>query len=269
MSLVRYGHGDAHSRTVGTRLDLLGDTLAALSGILLLRELGAVGCRCRRQAREVLDPRGAPSDISLRWLPPFFLLSGAGGLVRGASACRLAVWAALPQGGRKALDSVWLLLGLLTALLELGAVLFCWGALRLANAGGVADEAALLPGTGAGQPAPAAGHVELGPPAQPEELRIFTPREGEAAAEAAAEAPAAGLFRVRVPGGWPGVQYRRSKNLDDRYKRYAENGTTVSGQLEDGGEWLRVGSNVFLPVRLGAVRFIEPLPYEQWPEDQE
>lgn len=47
-------------------------------------------------------------------------------------------------------------------------------------------------------------------------------------------------FRVQVPRPYPGVQYRRSKRLDDRYSRYAEHGTIVAGVVEDNGEWLRI-----------------------------
>lgn len=67
-------------------------------------------------------------------------------------------------------------------------------------------------------------------------------------------------FRVQVPKPYPGVQYRKSKNLEDRYPRYAANGATVLGQIVDNGEWLKIRGNVFLPMRIGAVRILEPLP---------
>ncbi|CAK0907265.1 unnamed protein product, partial [Prorocentrum cordatum] len=62
-----------------------------------------------------------------------------------------------------------------------------------------------------------------------------------------------------VPNPYPGVQYRKSKNIDDRYQRYAETGATVRGQIEDNGEWLRISRDVFLPMRVGTVQILEPL----------
>merc|ERR1712187_511129 len=50
-------------------------------------------------------------------------------------------------------------------------------------------------------------------------------------------------FRVSVPSG---VQYRKSKNLADRYSRYAYNGTIIVGVVE--GEWLCVDRETFLPL---------------------
>jgi len=71
------------------------------------------------------------------------------------------------------------------------------------------------------------------------------------------------VFRVNVPGGWPGVQYRRTRHMDDRYLRYAVNGTMICGRLEEDGEWLSIGSNVFLPVRVGSVGLVDPIHDEQ------
>jgi len=69
-------------------------------------------------------------------------------------------------------------------------------------------------------------------------------------------------FRIQVPKPYPGVQYRRSKCLDDRYPRFAENGSMVQGRVEDNGEWLKVGEQIYLPMRVGAVRIMEALPSE-------
>mmetsp|Transcript_38645 Transcript_38645/g.106442 ORF Transcript_38645/g.106442 Transcript_38645/m.106442 type:complete len:740 (+) Transcript_38645:110-2329(+) len=77
---------------------------------------------------------------------------------------------------------------------------------------------------------------------------LRTPRAGKA------------RFRVQVPKNYPGVQYRRSKRLDDRHDRYAKHGLVLSGFVEDDGEWLRVGDSAFLPMRVGPVRILEPLP---------
>lgn len=67
-------------------------------------------------------------------------------------------------------------------------------------------------------------------------------------------------YKVDVPKPYPGVQYRKSKRLDDKDHRFAENGITVSGTIEDDGEWLRVGPNTFLPMRVGMVHILHPLP---------
>lgn len=64
------------------------------------------------------------------------------------------------------------------------------------------------------------------------------------------------LFKVKVPRPYPGVQYRKSKRLNDRYQRYAEDGATVSGVVEDNGEWLRLAGNLYLPMRVGAVQIL-------------
>ena len=64
-------------------------------------------------------------------------------------------------------------------------------------------------------------------------------------------------FKVSVPKPYPGVQYRRSKDLEERYSRYAENGTVVFGQLEADGQWLRISGNIFLPVRVGQIHILD------------
>jgi hypothetical protein len=69
-------------------------------------------------------------------------------------------------------------------------------------------------------------------------------------------------FRVQVPKPYPGVQYRKSKCLDDRYPRYAKHGSTVTGQVEDNGEWLRISGKVFLPMKVGNISIMEPLSTE-------
>lgn len=69
--------------------------------------------------------------------------------------------------------------------------------------------------------------------------------------------PGARTFRIQVPKPYPGVQYRRSKDVEDKYPRYAKDGTTVTGQIE--GEWLRINANVFLPIKVGNVSIMEPV----------
>jgi hypothetical protein len=65
-------------------------------------------------------------------------------------------------------------------------------------------------------------------------------------------------FRVQVPEPYPGIQYRKSKVMTDRYARYAKHGTVVTGHIED-GEWLKVTENVYLPMKVGAVEILKPI----------
>jgi len=79
-------------------------------------------------------------------------------------------------------------------------------------------------------------------------------------------------FRVQVPKPYPGVQYRRTKDLSDKYPSYAKHGSTITGEVEDDREWVRVrrrdvsgagdrsGGSLYLPLRLGPVQILEPLP---------
>lgn len=62
-------------------------------------------------------------------------------------------------------------------------------------------------------------------------------------------------FRVTVPSPYPGVQYRKSMNLEDKWPRFAQNGLIVKGTIMDGG-WLRLEQNVFLPMRVGAIEIL-------------
>mmetsp|Transcript_79017 Transcript_79017/g.235484 ORF Transcript_79017/g.235484 Transcript_79017/m.235484 type:complete len:624 (+) Transcript_79017:69-1940(+) len=71
-----------------------------------------------------------------------------------------------------------------------------------------------------------------------------------------------GYFRIQVPRPYPGVQYRKSKRLDDRYPRYAEKGSVVEGMIEEDGEWLRTNGHGYLPMRLGDSVIIVPLEPE-------
>merc|ERR1712232_1402762 len=52
--------------------------------------------------------------------------------------------------------------------------------------------------------------------------------------------------------------YRKSKDLDNRYPRYAKHGSLVMGHVEDNGEWLRISTSVFLPMKVGAIQIMEP-----------
>merc|ERR1712224_599393 len=72
-------------------------------------------------------------------------------------------------------------------------------------------------------------------------------------------APQRMTYRVQVPKQYPGIQYRKSKTLNDRYHRYAKAGTEVSGFLEDNGAWLRVAQGVFLPAQMNDVKILVPV----------
>ena len=36
----------------------------------------------------------------------------------------------------------------------------------------------------------------------------------------------------------------------------------VAGHVEDAGAWLRISASIFLPIRLGAIQVLEPLPLQ-------
>jgi len=69
-------------------------------------------------------------------------------------------------------------------------------------------------------------------------------------------------FRVQVPKHYPGVQYRKSKNLNDKAMDFAKSNSAVTGTVESDGEWLRTRDGLFLPMRVGAIQILEPAPGE-------
>jgi len=74
--------------------------------------------------------------------------------------------------------------------------------------------------------------------------------------------PSHRAFKVQAPKPCLGIQYRGSKNLDDRYPRYAANGSIVRGQIQDGGQWLKTSRNVYLPMTVGSIWILEALAQE-------
>jgi len=68
------------------------------------------------------------------------------------------------------------------------------------------------------------------------------------------------FFHVQMPEPYSGLWCRRSKQLSDIHRCYASQGTLVSGHVEDDGEWLRIDSDIFLPMRMGNVDILEPVP---------
>jgi len=67
-------------------------------------------------------------------------------------------------------------------------------------------------------------------------------------------------FMVKVPEPYPGLQYRKSKDLQERLPRYAKHNSVVHGFVEDG--WLRVGDGHFLPMEVKHTRVLDPVPPE-------
>jgi len=67
------------------------------------------------------------------------------------------------------------------------------------------------------------------------------------------------FYRVCVPKPYPGVQYRKTKHVDDRYQRYAEDGAVLVGQAEEDGQWLKISTNVFVPMFVGKIRVLKPV----------
>lgn len=66
-------------------------------------------------------------------------------------------------------------------------------------------------------------------------------------------------FEVRAPAPYGGLRFRRSKDMGDvNPRRFAENMSRVSGHLEDGGSWLRVGADLYLPVCLDGKQVLRP-----------
>mmetsp|Transcript_120957 Transcript_120957/g.240958 ORF Transcript_120957/g.240958 Transcript_120957/m.240958 type:complete len:357 (+) Transcript_120957:15-1085(+) len=280
-------------------LSITDGICACVSGTMLLSELGVlgIGCAGRSGARSAVFSRVATptTEVKLLWLHVFLFFSGVGGLVKGAFA--LVRWADL--GGNMVtlcaaeadcrcslLDNIWF--EGFTAVLQLGTVVLCCKALMLINEDPLmhADDSALLavlrgaiisesPKNADGDAAAgAAPSIQV--PSTPRSLQagtisICTPQHSEnegSGDEGAGEDALCGIrtgrsiFRINVPDGWPGVQYRRTRHLDDRYPRYAVNGTIIRGRLMEDDEWLCIGSNVFLPVRIGTIRLIEPVDDE-------
>merc|ERR1719507_847212 len=67
-------------------------------------------------------------------------------------------------------------------------------------------------------------------------------------------------FKVNVPPPYPGVQYRKSMNMEDRWPRYAQNDSVVKGVVEGGGQWLRLEPDVFIPMKVGSIAILTHVP---------
>merc|ERR1712194_296806 len=71
------------------------------------------------------------------------------------------------------------------------------------------------------------------------------------------QAPACDFFRVKVPEPYPGIQYRKTKDINDRALKYAENRTLVKGAIEEDGEWLWTNGHGYLPMTMNGIQIIE------------
>eukprot|EP00931_Biecheleriopsis_adriatica_P077709 TRINITY_DN51211_c0_g1_i1.p1 TRINITY_DN51211_c0_g1~~TRINITY_DN51211_c0_g1_i1.p1 ORF type:complete len:508 (+),score=112.21 TRINITY_DN51211_c0_g1_i1:69-1592(+) len=82
----------------------------------------------------------------------------------------------------------------------------------------------------------------------------------EASGTGAARGPVAN-FRVTVPDSHPGLQYRKSMELNDRGEGFKEKGALVSGIVERGGEtdWLRLADGRFLPMKVKGLQVLVPV----------
>eukprot|EP00929_Paragymnodinium_shiwhaense_P017072 TRINITY_DN12599_c0_g1_i1.p1 TRINITY_DN12599_c0_g1~~TRINITY_DN12599_c0_g1_i1.p1 ORF type:complete len:593 (+),score=149.60 TRINITY_DN12599_c0_g1_i1:81-1859(+) len=69
-------------------------------------------------------------------------------------------------------------------------------------------------------------------------------------------------FRVNVAPPYPGVQFRKTKSLSDRYNKYAQTGEIVAGTVEDNGKWLKMGKDLYLPIMLNEVVLLQEVKKE-------
>jgi len=83
--------------------------------------------------------------------------------------------------------------------------------------------------------------------------------------------PVPTTFKVTVPPPHPGIQFRKSKNLSDKYSKFAENGAVYTGLLESDGEWLQIKEDVYLPAKIGLLQVLTPVvaDEQQAPSDKD
>lgn len=72
-------------------------------------------------------------------------------------------------------------------------------------------------------------------------------------------------YVVEVPAPYPGLQYRQSKDLDDRLQRYARDQATIHGIVEDAGKWLRLSDGSYLPIEVGGKHVLRLAAGEEEP----
>lgn len=131
-------------------------------------------------------------------------------------------------------------------------------------------------------------HVSLAPP---QEAPVQPPRPDTvhddlpvapdtapdtAGAFAAAETPAEAsfrpilpghvqTFRISVPQPFPGVQLRKSPNIDDKRDRFLQDGKEVRGKVDATGEWVKLKREHYLPVKVGQIQVLHPVETPEEP----
>lgn len=83
-----------------------------------------------------------------------------------------------------------------------------------------------------------------------------TPEEGPKPAASRGRAsiswPAvAQQFRIQVPPPYPGVQLRKSMDMNDKMPNFLQDGKIVNGWMDASGVWVKLGPACFLPVYVG------------------
>ncbi|CAE7337984.1 unnamed protein product, partial [Symbiodinium pilosum] len=72
-------------------------------------------------------------------------------------------------------------------------------------------------------------------------------------------------FRICVPQPYPGVQIRKSPNLDDKHNRFLQDGKFVTGTVDKDGQWVRLSGKHFLPVKVGGIQVLHPVEPQDIP----
>ncbi|CAJ1375751.1 unnamed protein product [Effrenium voratum] len=63
-------------------------------------------------------------------------------------------------------------------------------------------------------------------------------------------------FRIVVPQPFPGVQIRKSPNLDDKHDRFLQDGKFVTGKVDTSGQWVKLSNKHYLPVQVGQIQVL-------------
>lgn len=117
-------------------------------------------------------------------------------------------------------------------------------------------------------------HVTVAPP----EVQVpqLSPPPAPSAHHDSAETPAEAsfrpilpghvqTFRISVPQPFPGVQLRKSPNIDDKHDRFLQDGKEVRGKVDATGEWVKLKSKHYLPVKVGQIQVLHPVETHEEP----
>lgn len=72
-------------------------------------------------------------------------------------------------------------------------------------------------------------------------------------------------FQVSVPKPYPGVQLRKSMNLNDKLPRFLQDGKIVTGELDESGKWFKLGAECYLPMYVGEIKILHPVESSNLP----